>query len=255
MRSHPLRDLGLAISQLTAIPVRATWPENERPDVASYYVWAGFLVALTAYVPVKVLEITGDWWRGLAPVVAALVLVIWAIVTRMLHWDGLGDVADGWFGDGPDKRRAIASDSHVGAFGVVAIVLVALVEYAALARILSAHEYPVLVVPAFARLSATFAAWFGRPAKPDGLGAAVVRKPGVAGVVSTSLGIVLASAILINVHLWQLHGVVVVIVSLLIAAAVPHLVAKRFGGITGDVLGASILIVEAILLVISAINP
>ena len=42
-------------------------------------------------------------------------------------------------------------------------------------------------------------------------------------------------------------------VSVLVAAVIPGLFARRLGGITGDVLGASVLLVEAFVLTIGAL--
>ncbi len=56
----------------------------------------------------------------------------------MLHWDGLADYADGlWGGSTPEARLAIMADSHTGAFGATAVAIVALVETASVASILS----------------------------------------------------------------------------------------------------------------------
>jgi len=47
-------------------------------------------------------------------------------------------------------------------------------------------------------------------------------------------------------------GAVIVLVGIAAAALVPHLLSRRFGGITGDVLGASILVVETITAFVAA---
>ncbi len=203
-------------------------------------------------MPIKLVDLVWQGWHQYASVVAVLVLVVWAVVTRMLHWDGLADTADGWFGRTEIERQQMASDTHIGAFGVTAIVLVALAEFAALSTILTAHEHQLLLIPPFARFAATFAAWLGRPAKADGLGAAVVGRPSAAGVLSAGLGAAILSGLLVGIH-WHLHGVVMLVVFWLLAAGVPHLLSKRFGGVTGDVMGASILITEAAMFVIIAV--
>ena len=145
IQARPLRDAGLAITQLTVVPLPVRWPETSAPDVASHYVWAGFVVGAVAYLPLKALDLLGVAWSQHASLVAALVLAVWALVTRFLHWDGLADTADGWFGVGAERRREIASDTHIGAFGASSIALVALIEYTALAAILVDHDRgPVL---------------------------------------------------------------------------------------------------------------
>jgi adenosylcobinamide-GDP ribazoletransferase len=249
--ARPLRDVGLAITHLTVVPLDVGWPDAGTPDVASHYVWAGFVVGACAYVPLKALELVGVPWHQHASLVAALVLVVWAMATRFLHWDALADTADGWFGDGPERRREIASDTRIGAFGATSVVLVALVEYAALSGVLLGHEILVLVIPAIARLAATAGAWLGRAAKPTGLGAAVARKPCVPGAVSAAVGTALAMLVLEAAY--GIPGLVVGVVGLALSLVVPHLVARRFGGVTGDGLGASILIVEVLLMAIAAV--
>ena len=250
-KSRPLRDLGLAITQLTVVPLPVAWPADAEPDVASHYVWAGFLVGAVAYVPLKLLQLTHLPLQQHPALVATLVLATWALFTRFMHWDGLADTADGWFGPDTERRLEMASDTRVGAFGVTSIALLVLVEYAALTAVLVDHQVIVLIVPAFARLAATSAAWFGHAAKPTGLGAAVVRKPGIAGFVSAAGGVILAGFLVVGAY--HTPGLVIGIVGLLLALVVPHLLAERFGGVTGDVMGASILIVETLLFVVAAL--
>lgn len=60
--------------------------------------------------------------------VALLWLVIAPIiVTGALHWDGLADLADG-LGVGPDRRTEVMRDSAVGAFAVLTLIAVFLMQ-------------------------------------------------------------------------------------------------------------------------------
>ena len=176
-------------------------------------------------------------------------VTLWALVTRLLHWDGLADVADGYWGSHESNRRLeIMSDSHTGAFGATAVSLVAVIEVTAIGSFLVSHQSPVLVVPVVARFAATAAAWLGKPARPDGLGRSVMGRPTVTRtrrMRGSAGGLACRTLGWYRVHrrclgwrwacCWHL--------------GVPHVLALRFGGVTGDVMGASVLITEALLFV------
>ncbi|NTW27958.1 MAG: adenosylcobinamide-GDP ribazoletransferase [Coriobacteriia bacterium] len=245
---HPLRDAGLALSLLTAIPTRAGWPEDGRVQSAAWFPAVGLLLGIAGYGAAKLAALAGGALR--APlVVAGCIVVAWALVTRLLHWDGLADVADGFWGSHDTARRLeIMSDSHTGAFGATVLSLTAILQVAAIAAILSAsHESVLIVVPAFARFSATMAAWLGKPARPGGLGRSVMGAPTPLSLAIVGLTVAIAFAVL-----WFGFGVTGAVLGglgMLLALAIPHVLSERFGGVTGDVMGASVLLTETVLLV------
>lgn len=244
-RQRPIRDAGLAVSLLTVIPTPAVWPEEGRPQVAGWFPAVGWLLGGLAYGAAKLAETTGALAR--APyLVAALLVALLALTTRFLHWDGLADVADGFWGShDPARRLEIMSDSHTGAFGATAIALTAIVEVTAVGSFLLTHQTPVLVVPVIARVAATAAAWLGRPARPGGLGASVIGRPSVsAGVVCAHAT---AFALLVLGMGFGVPGLALGGFGIVLALGVPHLLALRFGGVTGDVMGASVIITEVLL--------
>jgi adenosylcobinamide-GDP ribazoletransferase len=236
------RDLALAVTQLTAVPLSVTWPDDERPSVSAWYPWVGLGLGM--------LLVLSTWLMRLfsPPLVAALVgVVVLASVTRLLHWDGLADVCDAWLA-APSRRLEIAGDSRIGAFGAFGLALLVVTHVLLLeARVgtAGAPDWALLGVPVFGRLSATFAAWFGSPAKTTGLGAAVIGRPSApAVIIGGSAIIALAAAWGLSTGLaWWVFGL-----ALIVSLAVPHLISMRFGGVTGDVMGASIIITEALVL-------
>jgi len=256
-RPDPARDLSLAVSLLTAWPTHAHWPEDGHTDVAGYLAWPGWLLGGLAAGGLAAAFALG--WDGTpAALAAVVVLALWALATRLLHWDGLADTADGiWGGSTPERRLEIMADSRTGAFGVAAVLLVGLTEYAALASLIGASgdTRPValaalLVGPAVARESASFAAWFGVPARAGGLGAAIMAPPRMASLLPGVLSELLALGVMWVAAGWW--GVGWVLVCELVAAAVPHVLSRPVGGVTGDIMGASVLITEAVALASAA---
>jgi len=245
-RQHPIRDAALALSLLTIVPTRVRWPEDGRTQVAGWFPAVGGLIGLVGYGCAKAYEAAPFLQR--APlVIAALIVLLWAALTRLLHYDGLADVADGYWGSHDASRRLeIMSDSHTGAFGAAAVALVSILMVSTVGSILGApHELPLLIVPVFSRFAATAAAWLGTPARPGGLGRSVMGRP-------TALAVLLAAVALglATFAAWlgfRGVGLTLSAVGLILALGVPHVLALRFGGVTGDVMGASVLITEALL--------
>jgi adenosylcobinamide-GDP ribazoletransferase len=167
---------------------------------------------------------------------AALAVALEAVVTGAIHLDGLADTADGLGAPTRERALAIMREGTVGAFGVVAVALDLLLKTAAVAAIAGGRD-PVLA------LAATFALGRAAPlalaalfpyARPEGgAGAALAGGAGrawlAAGVV---LGVGLALVAVGPRALLLVAGA---------AAGTAALagVARRLGGVTGDVLGAA----------------
>jgi adenosylcobinamide-GDP ribazoletransferase len=146
------------------------------------------------------------------------------------------------------------ADSATGAFGATAIAMTAIVEVMAIGVILRApHELPLLVIPVVSRFSATAGAWLGIPARPGGLGSSVMGRPTAAGAAIALLP--LSLVVVAMSWVFGFWGGVFITAGLVVALAVPHLLSRRFGGVTGDVMGASVLITEALLFAAFALLP
>jgi cobalamin synthase len=90
---------------------------------------------------------------------AAVLLLVWAGFTGMLHLDGFMDACDGLFPPrDPAQRLAIMADSRVGAFGVVSVVLLLLLKFSGLGILITETRYLALMaVPVLARWAMTWA--------------------------------------------------------------------------------------------------
>ena len=252
-----LSDLRTALTLLTLVPARGEAAVRPSPACAAWFPLIGMAFgAIGAATGLALTRLGSQSGGALALVFAAVTVALWAFLGRLLHWDGLADTADAlWGGHTPQRRLEIMADSATGAFGATAIALVALLQVTALAVLFAqpAALWPVVVaVPLLGRTAALFAAWLGTPARPGGLGALVIGRPPAYAVVIalltlTAAGMLLAFTIGPVWLLWYGAGLVV-------AAAVPHLLAGRVGGVTGDIMGASVLIAETIILLVAAIG-
>lgn len=183
---------------------------------------------------------------------AALLVAAWALFTGGLHLDGLADSADAWIGGHGDPGRTleIMKDPRTGPAGVVAIVLVLLVKFAALAALLKTPAWPALVLaPVLGRTALVGLALTTPYVRPGGLGAALTEhlpRKAAAGAL-----LAVAAAILFFAG-WGGAGPL-----LTVSAAgflLRHWMVRRIRGMTGDTLGASVELLEALALVTLALQ-
>lgn len=229
-----MRGLALALSWLTVLPVRAGAPSP--PVAAAAIRWAPLVGALLGAAAGGVL--LGSARLGVPPLVAGLLTVgFLAGATRGLHLDGLADTADGLGCYGPPERAlAVMRDGGAGPFAVVTLVLTLGVQAAALA------ELPPTAAPALLALAAgggrAAFAWVGRrgvpPARPGGLGATVAGSQ--PWWVAAAWWVGLAGA---GYGVAGPRGVLAVALGVVAVVALSAHTARRFGGMTGDVLGAA----------------
>jgi len=254
------RDIKTAFALMTVLPVSLSAEEPPTPRAAAWFPFVGIVLGGVVLALLSVLNsasfVTSDGGllvRAAFPL-AVLSVGLLALLTRFLHWDGLADVGDAWWGGATRERRLeIMSDSSIGAFGATSVVLVALLQVASVTVLLEHVGFGIAIfaAPVFARMAATFGAWLGTPARPGGLGASVIGPPRVLDmlVAGAALGIAAAS-------MGYEHGTAGIIWSgfaFATCAIVPHLCALRFGGVTGDVLGASVVLTETILFLTAAL--
>lgn len=250
--SDPLR---FALGTLTRVPVPS--PRKLDPGIAGSGLALGPLIGLLlgGASGLPLLALGGD-----TPLLGAVLGVAGAAwLTRALHWDGLADLADGLASARPAAGAlAIMRASDIGPFGTLTLVLTALVQVTALAGLLlpATALGAWIIAQVLARLALGLACgpWF-RAARPDGLGALVIGSVrGARLVLLIGLAAGLAWAV------GEFAGFPVVLVMLAAAAAagvatvVGVVAARRLGGSTGDVLGATVELAVATALVVLVVG-
>jgi adenosylcobinamide-GDP ribazoletransferase len=211
---------------------------------------------------------------SLSPLLAAAVAVaLLTVLTRGMHLDGLADVADG-LGSGRDRDRALAvmRQSDIGPFGVVTLLLVLLLQVASVEQLVQVPAGQAAIVGALllSRLVLPALCLRGVPsARPDGLGATVAGAVGVPGLL-VAAGLAAVASLLVSLvataspqllyggRLWSSgfsvpHLLALVAVPLLLTGLFARHCVRRFGGITGDVLGACVEVCFTAALLVAAI--
>jgi adenosylcobinamide-GDP ribazoletransferase len=233
--------LRLAVTTFTVLPVR-----SGRVDRSA----AATAVALAPVIGAVLGALLGVALLGLAaaaapPLVAGAVVVgLAGLLTRGLHLDGLADTVDalGSYRTG-DAALQVMKKPDVGPFGVAALVLVLLIQAAALSA-LTARTWPavlaaVVTATAAGRLAVTWACRPGVPAaRAQGLGALVAGTVGVPVPVVLTCAVVIAGWPAVPGRPWQ--GPAAVLSALAVTQLLLRHTVRRFGGITGDVLGAAV---------------
>jgi len=248
--------LRLALTTFTVAPIRAG--RVDRTTAGAAMVWAPVVgAALGALLAAALLGLN---WLVTPPLLAGILVVgLAALLTRGLHLDGLADTVDalGSYRSGAEALD-IMRRPDIGPFGVVALVVVLGAQAVALAGVPARGWLATLtgVAAAWAtgRLAATWACRRGVPAaRPDGLGALVAGTVGPLRLGLATVAVALLAVAAVPGRPWQ--GPVTVVAALAVALLLTHHGVRRFGGVTGDLLGALVEIASTITLIGLAIRP
>ncbi|WP_030707491.1 adenosylcobinamide-GDP ribazoletransferase [Streptomyces sp. NRRL F-2580] len=251
--------LRFAFGTLTVLPARITrWDRPAARTGMACAPLAGLVVGVLAAVPGVLLLVLGG-----GPLLAAAVTVaVPAALTRGLHLDGLADTADGLGSAKPaDEALRIMKQSDIGPFGVVALVIVMLVQVAALSDAYADSwirgALAAVVAAVTARVAMTLACREGVPAaRPGGLGAAVaevVPRPVAAAIAFLAVAAAAAAALPLGLPAAGRYAAAV-LVALLAAQLLLRRCVRRFDGVTGDVFGALAEVAATTALIVLALG-
>jgi adenosylcobinamide-GDP ribazoletransferase len=203
--------------------------------------WTFPLVGAAAGTLTAAVAIVAD--GGLPPLAAAtLAVAAGLLLTGALHLDGLADSADSLGGGSRERALEIMRDHAVGAYGAAAIVLDLILRIALVAALLERSDalVPLLVAGAISRAAAVpLALALPYAHAAPGPGAALSgrlrgRRVAFAVAIAATLAIVAAGT----------DGLVTLALAAAVVAVLGGFAKRRLGGITGDLLGATIELVE-----------
>lgn len=257
-RLDPVAELRAATGLLTRLPVGMGGLDRSG---SAAFALVGAVLGACAAVPAALL-------LGATPLLAAVTVpAILALVTGVLHLDGLADTADALVAPTPERAEAARKDPRVGAAGAVALVLVLAAQVGAIEAIPAwAVVCVASVAGAASRAVPPLAAVVLRPrdGAGEGFGAWFAARSGPGGAASAVL-VVLLVAVLAGWSMAALApawssawrpavaglgaGVAGVGAGLALAAALN----RRFGRLAGDSHGAAIEIAFLAALVTGAL--
>jgi len=232
---HPL----LAALLLSRVPLPRV-PEGAFAQ-GGRAVWAYPLVGLGLGAVAALIGALGPTpWIG-----AGLALAAMAVMTGALHEDGLADTADGlWGGHSRERRLEIMKDSRIGAYGVLALILVTGLRWAALA----AAGLPALIASAALSRGVMPVLMAALPhARTDGLARSVGRPDGATAGLAASLGL----GVMLVIVGWA--ALPAALLAALVAGALAWAAQRKIGGQTGDILGAAQQLSEVAVLIVLAV--
>ncbi|SEI83892.1 adenosylcobinamide-GDP ribazoletransferase [Allopseudospirillum japonicum] len=251
----------VAVQFLTRIPIRLhTWPCTRCLGHASlYYPAVGLLLGLGLYLAAVFLS--------LSPFIALnalLVLTLWVLLTGALHLDGFADALDAWAGGRGDPQRTLAlmREPTSGPFAIVGLYLLLGLKTCALYAWLSLYQeqadlgslVALIIAPMGARLILPWLLVTYPYARSQGIASHFLQHPPSRGTLTTvSLAYLIGIFCLLGFgYCWRIAGIACFAAAALafISHRSAQTVTQALGGLTGDLLGASVEILETLILII-----
>lgn len=242
-----LRTFLFAWQFLTAIPLSRSTHDAKSEELAASMSWyplvgllLGALLVTTDLLLSKVFSIH----------ITSLVLMLLLIgITRGLHQDGLADMVDGLAGGRtPQARLAIMRDGRVGAIGATGLFLALGLRYAGLNEIPAGEHVALLIgMPVVGRWAMVMGAFHVTYARSEG----GLAQPFLAHLSWRHL---CAATVTAGLILSFLLGPWMALSCLLIGTALVRFSTawfhRMFGGVTGDLLGATNEMAEILFILI-----
>ncbi|MBK0063210.1 MULTISPECIES: adenosylcobinamide-GDP ribazoletransferase [unclassified Acinetobacter] len=231
----------IALQFLTVIPVRLSRipSQSENAQSVLYYPFVGLFIGLILYVLSLLLNPVPHLLS------ASVILVIWVWLTGGLHLDGLADTADAWVGGFGNKQRTldIMKDPSCGPIGVLSLFALCLLKFSCIYVLLEQNLGLFLlfvlmlgrIVPLILLLTTTY-----------------VREKGLARQLVDHLprgfAWLISGMVLLSLIYWKLQGILSLLFFVGGLSYLRQIFIKRINGITGDTIGASIELLETLLL-------
>jgi adenosylcobinamide-GDP ribazoletransferase len=171
-----------------------------------------------------------------------LVILGEIVLTGGLHLDGLADFVDGVVG-GKNKKEIlkIMEEPTIGSFGTLALIIILGLKYISFCTLIHQEKFPFLLtlMPMVGRTAIVYLSFFSPPAKKEGLGFLFTQYQDGKGFTLALTAILSAQW-----YFFKIKGILVLAFLFLILEGIRRLSLRKIKGITGDVLGAAVEVIE-----------
>lgn len=250
---NALKALVAAFSCFTRIPVpQIPWDEENMRYMMAWFPLVGAaiggLVALWCCV---------SDWLGFGMVLRAVgITLVPVAVTGGFHLDGLADVVDAVSSHAEtERKRAILKDAHIGAFAAIGIAAYLLLYFGLATEISPGWQTVVLLVcaPVMSRCMSACATTLFKGSGAAGT-LALFHDTANVRVVVIAAGAAFVAAAAVAIAVAPLVGIAMTAAALVCLVAVRPYARHHFGGMSGDVAGFLLQVIELLLVACIAIG-
>lgn len=233
----------LMLSFFTRLPFGKyiEYTEKRYLEGLATFPFTGIVIGAFLTLPYWLLDIEDHAMMGL------LVILIYLFLTGGIHLDGLADSCDGLFSNRSKARvLEIMKDSHIGTFGVIALIVYFLCFYVGITRV---DWLWILLMPFVGKTMGFFAAGFSIYAREDqGMGFLFIHSIQKR---HSLLYLMLLAGVIYSIQ--GVDGLIALCCALLATLYVMHLTQKVIDGQTGDTIGMIIEVSQIVFLLGAAL--
>lgn len=236
-----IKGLILGIQFLTRIPINLSVEFNEENIKKScfFFPFIGLLLGFISSIPYRLLIGVN---KDIASIFTILTMIL---LTGGLHLDGLADTVDGFFSNKKKENILnIMSDSTIGAFGVISLILIILFKIVIIGSFEVGLPMAIIFSMGNARLVVLLQIAFKKVARPGGLGDIIHSSNPDKYIISGSIIYIVLAAFI------DIKYLIPILISFVFGELISLYTYKKIGGFTGDVYGALIEILESISLLV-----
>lgn len=186
-------------------------------------------------------------WTPLTPLSSAFIIWFATIVlTGGIHLDGWIDASDAYFSfQSKEKRLEIMKDPRTGAFGVISVIVLLSARFLFLYEIIlnfhSNFYLYIMMIPFFSKMVMGIILLTVKSAKEEGLGTFFQKSATNRTLLIYPIYILILFSLLFFLFKEALEGAILFLsISALIVIFLFRKLVHWFGGLTGDLIGASV---------------